>query len=719
MFKYLKINLLSILFLLSFSLNLKALESISIISTENILENTISKKAIEDCMELLQKSCNCEVSLNNNQAQILLVLPEISNNEVLKFKQSNFPVYPVESSGYQWTSKKSGSQILLNLSSNSFKGISNGLYGLLQEQLGFHFYHPKNTIIPELNNWPLTENFDWKARAKFDKMGFHLHTMHPLELTEALLDADSENGKKDIKEYIDWLARNQQNYFEFNLLESIDRKIWIDYIKEITNYAKSRGIQIGIDISLNMIQQKAFALYKNFPFSFQSKKEQIKRNIEFLSQANFDYYSVEFSSTEFTPGNRNKRRKLQLYVAELLKSKNAKLLGREHVVQKDRMLSGKKQIELELSEEEEALDKERGLLVHTVMFYSLSDDKAPVYGNKNLKHMLEVFNSESKKRETWYYPESAYWITFDNSVPMTLLPYLSARLSDINLMDSLGAIGHVTFSSGWEWGYWLTDWSIARWCWEHEINETRIQNEALQYASLIIQDDEVSNQLNQLLDLQEKYIKDKELIRYLSPLTFSDELPRNIINIQLQPRPIYTNRYIEKRALPYQLDTICKNAINGLNEFSTDSDNILILMDSSISSLENENAKNISRELYNGLLMTSYRAKHKAQTLSYLVEKREAGIKKIKLTDFSRIDQASKIRDEALLTVKNQEKFYRYPPNTLTEKYKSHTAYNFGYLYTVGNLHYWKREEEQIRKSNYSPFFMNIMNVWKILGIIN
>jgi hypothetical protein len=236
---------------------------------------------------------------------------------------------------------------------------------------------------------------------------------------------------------------------------------------------------------------------------------------------------------------------------------------------------------------------------------------------------------------------------------------------------------------------------------------------------LIIQDDEISNQMNQLFDLQEKYIKDKELIRYLSPLTFSDELPRNIINIQLQPRPIYTNRYIEKRALPYQLDTLCKNAINGLNEFSTASDNILILMDSSISTMENENAKNISRELYNGLLMTSYRAKHKSQTLSYLVEKREAGIKKIKISDFGRIDQASKIRDEALLTVKNQEKFYRYPSNTLSEKYKSHTAYNFGYLYTVGNLHYWKREEEQIRKSNYSPFFMNIMNVWKILGIIN
>ena len=719
MFYNLKINLLSILFLFTFSLNLKALESISIISSENILENTISKKTVEDCLDLLQKSCNCEVSLNNNQAQILLILPEISNSEILKFEQSAFPVHPVESSDYQWISKKIGNQIILNLYSNSFKGISNGLYGLLQEQLGFHFYHPKKTIIPELNNWPLTENFNWKARAKFDKMGFHLHTMHPIELTEALLDAESDNGKKDIKEYIDWLARNQQNYFEFNLLESINRKKWIDYIKGITDYSKSRGIQIGIDISLNMIQQKAFTLYKNFPFSLRSKKEQIERNIEYLSKANFDYYSVEFSSTEFTPGNRTKRKKLQLYVAELLKSKNAKLLGRDHVVQKDRMLTGKKQTDLELTEEEKLLDKERGLLVHTVMFYSLSDEKAPVYGNKNLKHMLEVFNKESKKRETWYYPESAYWITFDNSVPMTLLPYLSARLSDINLMDSLGAIGHVTFSSGWEWGYWLTDWSIARWCWEHQFNETTLKNEALQYASLVIQDDAVSTQLNKLLDLQQVYIKDKELIRYLSPLTFSDELPRNIINIQLQPRPIYTNQYIEKRALPYQLDTICKNAINGLNEFSAASDNVLMLMDSSISKMENENAKNISQELYNGLLMSSYRAKHKSQTLSYLVEKREAGIKKLKLTDYGRIDQASKIRDQALITVKNQEKYYRFPLNSLSEKYRSHTAYNFGYLYTVGNLHYWRREEEQIRKSNYNPFFMNIMNVWKILGVIN
>ena len=45
---------------------------------------------------------------------------------------------------------------------------------------------------------------------------------------------------------------------------------------------------------------------------------------------------------------------------------------------------------------------------------------------------------------------------------MFLLPYLSARLDDINYCETQQIPGHLTFSSGWEWGYWQNDYATLR-----------------------------------------------------------------------------------------------------------------------------------------------------------------------------------------------------------------------------------------------------------------
>jgi hypothetical protein len=166
--------------------------------------------------------------------------------------------------------------------------------------------------------------------------------------------------------------------------------------------------------------------------------------------------------------------------------------------------------------------------------------------------------------------------------------------------------------------------------------------------------------------------------------------------------------------MPYQLDTLKKNVIAPLLQYAERS-NVLL---GEIKSDVYQNPE--MEEMINGLEITALRAKHKAEILNYYIEKREASINKTKFADTnSRLSNAAKIREEALKIVKKQEKLYRYPNKILSEKYKSKTAYNFGYLYTVSNLHYWKREEEQALKKKYSPFFMNIMDVWRILGLKN
>lgn len=702
------------------------INGISILASRSLLENELVQKSVDDCVILLKKACQCDVKINDRSQEILLFLPDIDTNNTASYssfanKRLAYPMidYPVHE--YTWSSERIEQQIQLTLQTPSFLGISFGLYGLLQEQLWFSFYHTKESIIPNLAFWPLTESFTWTAKPRFGKKGFHLHTMHPIELTEALLNPDHPNGIQEIKKYIDWLVRNQQNYFEFNLLEQENLERWVNYIKPIVKYAHARGILIGLDLSLHMTQQKAFMLYENFPASLKSTKKQIAKNLEILFEAPWDVIAMEASTTEFTQANPSKTQALQLYITDLVKNKHrAHLAGRQHVVKQDKMLNKKKQPKDTLNREEKILDANRVTFIHTVMFYGLIDNKAPVYENENLLHLLDVLKKEQKTRETWYYPESAYWITFDNSVPMLLTPYLNTRLDDILLMDSLGVEGHLTFSSGWEWGYWLIDWSIARWSWEHTFNNRVIQTRPTQFLADIFQNQEVVDQLNSLNKLQQQYIKEQELIRYMVAQTVTDELPKPLA-LELHPRPENSYKWMRNKANEDDIRIIYKKAIDPLLEFSTLSNAIINELNSHDYLLSLAQNK-LLKELINGFSITSLRAKHKANTLSFLLGKRQEMLKKDSnplLQDY--IEQAKTTRLEGLKLVQKQEQNYRYPLKYVARPIDNggSTAYDFGYLYPVSNLHFWQREEQQIIQNKYGPFFMSIWDIPRILGVVD
>lgn len=703
-----------------------SISGISILASRTLLENELAQKSIDDCVILLKKACQCEVKINDRSQEILLFLPDIDTNAVASYssfanKRLAYPMidYPVHE--YTWTSERVQGQIHLSLETPSFLGISFGLYGLLQEQLWFSFYHTKESIIPDLKFWSLTEDFTWTARPRFGKKGFHLHTMHPLELTEPLLNPDCPDGIQQIKEYIDWLARNQQNYFEFNLLEQEDLERWVTYITPAVEYAHTRGILVGLDLSLHMTQQKAFMLYKNFPATLKNAKTQITKNLETLFLAPWDVIAMEASTTEFTQGNASKTQALQLYVTDLVTNKyHAHLAGRQHVVQQDKML-GKTSSEIDkLSKEQQTLDANRATFIHTVMFYGLADKKAPVYGNQNLLHLLDLLKEEQKVRETWYYPESAYWITFDNSVPMLLTPYLTTRLEDILLVDSLNVEGHLTFSSGWEWGYWLMDWSIARWSWEHTFNDKVIQARPTQFLADIFQNQAIVDNLNTLSRLQQKYIKDQELIRYLVAQTVTDELPAPLA-LELHPHPEQSYKWMRTKANKEDIRILYKKAIDPLLEFATLSEAIINDLNSSKYSLSPTQDK-LLQELINAFAVTNLRAKHKAHTLSFLLGKRQEDLEKgsVPLLQAS-IEQAKTTRLEAQVLVNKQEQNYRYPLSYIARPIEGggSTAYDFGYLYPVSNLHFWQREEEQIIQNKYGPLFMSIWDVPRILGVVD
>ena len=698
--------------------NLARAYTISINFQEDRKEWTTAELALKDFKSLLKEACNCEVLDNQDSADIIFQLPKLSSITDLYFlsdlQEKEYPLYDYPDHEFTWKCIASDEQLIFELTTANEIGLANALYAFLQEQLNFSFYHPRESNIPSLTNWSDLDFKEWKASPRFTIKGFHLHTQHPLELTEPLHDPNFPNGEEMIKAYIDWLARNGQNYFEFNLLESVELKEWIPYMKNLVNYMHQRGVVAGVDLSLHMIQQKSFMLYKSMPVSFRSKKNQIKRNVELLAQVGFDVWNMEFATAEFVQGDLEKKTELRLFLIDLLLEKNIRLMGREHVVKLEESVGTQKEVTA-LTEDQYNIDKYRGVLIHTVMFYTIFEDKAPVYENENLRRMLKMMWHEQMLRETWYYPESAYWITFDNSVPLLLLPYFSARLADIELMEEMNIPGHVTFSSGWEWGYWAIDWSIAQWSWKHTIDGREMGNSALEYLHSVEINEKLLEHLETSLSLQESYLKDEQLMKYLTAQTATDELP-GPLNIEFHPRPPWSYKYLLNDAPVDTINKVLDVTIPALLDFVNEYDKSRL-----DESFMYADLSRIEKEVLDGTDMVRNRAEHRAHTLQAICEIRKMNLenKKIDLHDLESLKKAKEIRNRSLEIVSNREQDYRYDLRLLAGEYLSHTAYNFGYLFPVHNLHFWNREEQQIIQNKWSARFMNIWDLLRIIGLKN
>jgi hypothetical protein len=138
--------------------------------------------------------------------------------------------------------------------------------------------------------------------------------------------------------------------------------------------------------------------------------------------------------------------------------------------------------------------------------------------------------------------------------------------------------------------------------------------------------------------------------------------------------------------------------------------------------MKTENAvlnSSIIQEWIDGLQVTGYRAQHRYHTLSYLLNRRAADINKEKFNNGSQLDEAQNIRNKAQQIVLQRELRYRYSAELLGRKRYSHTAYHYGYLFPVSNLHFWNREEQQALRNKWNFGFMSIWDVFRIVGLKN
>jgi hypothetical protein len=664
---------------------------------------------------LLQRALpSATVSVNKTGAQVILSLPD---PKAVTNKQAVLPVQtkqrlPVPDRSYHWQSRIEAGKTVLLLQSTTPEGVATGLYGLLQGKMGFRFHHPRESVIPDYRSWPLPRQFSFSGHPRFEKNGFHLHTMHPIELAEQILNPDYPGAFEDVARYIDWLARNGQNSMQFVLLRGIDRNRWPPHAARIVDYAHRRGVLCGVQISLSMLQQQAFqaiTLLRPYP----SYLRQVDDTLVWLYRVPWDFVSLEPTMGEHLPFLDKLIPDIQAHFERQVAERYGTLLMiGTHVIGGADTLR-------------EPLSASSGILVHSVMCYSVTEMKAPVYGNLNQRFMLQTARKEQPLRETWYWPESSYWVGFDTPVPLLLLPYLDARHQDIETMVKLGIDGHLTFTSGWEWGYWLIDWSIARWTWEYRDNGAIRPDSALSPLLDILPDPQLRPMWQEALRLQNLYLKERELMRYMAAATPFSELPHPF-DKPFQPSPEFHFSWLSRSATTQEADFKLRAPIRNLEEYAR----LMGALTRKMTRISGDGAGGgsdtrsmqhlVAKELTTALSVSAFRASHRTLTLRALsAQVREQNGERDSTTSNSikLLAEARLVRLQALELVRQQESGYRYPLPLLTGKRDSMTAYPFGYLYPASRLFFWEREEEQVEHGRFDPLFMNLWDVERTLGV--
>lgn len=574
----------------------------------------------------------------------------------------------------------------ISLYASDSLGAAAGIYALLEEKWGLAFVHPRHTVrTPHLRNWRTLV-----LRPRFTYRGFHLHTQHPLELTEPLHDPAFPEGERLIREYIDWLARNRQNYFEFCLLRTVNLKTWIPYFTRIVEYARSRGIEVGLDLSLRMQQQRAFQLMPRW----RRKGRSLRFHLEQLSRTGITRLNVDLNAAEFVgKAWGGWIDSLVLYARQL----GLKVMSRQHVVPPEAYAVG----DFHPSD----LPPDLTLCVHSVMCYGLQDSLAPVYRCKNFSHLHRSIVEERQRRSVWYYPESAYWVTFDNSVPVWLLSYLRSRLEDILLVEGL-VEGHLTFSSGWDVGYWLFDWSIARWSWRYVYDgEEKLPFPAEGLVRLFGGD---TMRWQALVHFQDSVLVGRNVLSFITPTTPIDEISWTRLP-PFQPR------------LPVPPWRVYRHPARYRSTFAIPVDGMRMALERWLPwyelPVEAPERRLLYEELRDAWEITRLRVAFRYHWLQVLLAERGSA------AENAHSDTLHLYLRRAAQTVRRLP--VRYPITIQAKVCRAgrrscrhpHPAYRFGYLYPAVSLHFWRRELGQVETGRWGVFYQNLWDIPRITGM--
>ncbi len=374
-------------------------------------------------------------------------------------------------------------------------------YELLR-RLGVRFYHPEQEYVPVQDAADLRElarrptllhregqrdylpDFAWRS--------WSFHSAHPLEHLEAF--SDPEHPIDEAVRVNDWIVKGFGNRFRGAGRGSVPDEVRARRADELEALRVQLGFPTGSGIQLHNLQQGASAEID--PTSSVPVKEQIERLVAKKLDAVPDarWFGIHFGPTEFTTtpdqetvqwidwaGQAALRLRPELEI-EI----NDHITGSQPSPNYDDLGCPTGTNDEGRSDYYDLAfhsDPRLGVSVHTVMFYPL-EGPARVYDQHSFAHKRCLMEQAAAAgRPLTWFPEGAWWLSFDNSVPVYLPLYLWARARDIELVRPLLASrggtlrGHRMFDTGHEWGYWQQDYLVGLMAWNADATLDQVLGE--------------------------------------------------------------------------------------------------------------------------------------------------------------------------------------------------------------------------------------------------
>lgn len=574
-------------------------------------------------------------------------------------------------------------------------GILGAQYGLAHwlESRGVRFVHPNYAHVPGRvvrKEGSVPDTGALEGSPQIARRGLHLHTLHPIE-TLASFWTD-EGDIEDAKRVIDWVVKNRGNYLTWPALDDIDdparHAAWHARTKQIIEYGHTRGLKfsIGVQLFASGNLQRAFHLVDLADTSEDDLERVLRERLDLLADLGLDELGVSFG--EF----------FQEDPARFIE-----LANRSSQIAIDQLSLDAVHATIHVGEDLRTDYMDENLIyyflikhvpnvtpwVHTVMYYNLTDPASGAYHHDNFhEHRDFLYEKIRAGEEVTYFPESAYWIAFDNSVPLYLPLYPYSRWLDLKqTLDATGGLptGHVIFSSGWEWGYWQTDLLALQA--SYALPDT-FEAQVETFWSAWGADEAASKLMLAMAEAQHTYLLGEELGGYLAGWD-------TVLNIgalaNIVSQPLVTRVHRLARAEQAERDGFSETTLAALLAFAAAQQEAL---DDFREATKGLDLQRVMQELRDGAEVTTLRARYVATLYQAAVLGLDGGQGQLEL-----LEDAAELREEAQRWVSARHgRLFAGPSSPLIDaSYENPTIYPYGYLWPADALCYWDREMIELK----------------------